>query len=224
MTWHLHWLEASGDLAPWREKIATEIEGARTALSQLLPPPSLDVLIQRLPNVVIPQIGMVGRAYRKNLFSLTLDPDNRNFERCLHDGTLRRQVIHEVHHCLRMGAVGYGRTLGEALVSEGLAGRFVSHLFGTPPEPWECAVDDATLRKQRPEDADLVASPYDHKGWFFGGGGLRPYWYGYSLGYRLVGDWLVTVPEPTASLWVDVSADSVLAAGRRGILSSRPDQ
>ena len=62
------------------------------------------------------------------------------------DGTLRRHVAHEVHYCLRMGGPGYGRSLGEALVSEGLAGRFVAKLFGNAPEPWECAIDAAALK------------------------------------------------------------------------------
>jgi hypothetical protein len=77
---------------------------------------------------------------RESLFSLTLDPDNPNFERSLGDGDLRRTIAHEVHHCMRMAGPGYGWTLGEALVSEGLAGQFVHRLFGSPPEPWECAV------------------------------------------------------------------------------------
>ena len=69
-------------------------------------------------------------AYRPGLFGLTLDPDNPQFATCISDGTLRRQVAHEVHHCLRMAGPGYGRVLGEALVSEGLAGHFTRRLLG----------------------------------------------------------------------------------------------
>ena len=29
MTWHLRWLEASGDLQPWRDAIAMEVAIAR---------------------------------------------------------------------------------------------------------------------------------------------------------------------------------------------------
>ncbi|TXN19224.1 hypothetical protein FV217_22095, partial [Methylobacterium sp. WL9] len=41
--------------------------------------------------------------------------------------------VHEEGRQAIAAGTGYGWTLGEALVSEGLAGRFVSHLFGTPP-------------------------------------------------------------------------------------------
>jgi hypothetical protein len=121
MDWQLHWLEAEGDLNTWREQIATEVAATYTIVSCLITPPRLDILVQR-GSMVIAEIGMVGQAYRKGLFALTLDPDNPHFTVCLGDGTLRRQATHEVHHCLRMGGPGYGRTLGEALVSEGLAG------------------------------------------------------------------------------------------------------
>ena len=94
--------------------------------------------------------------------------------------------MHSIH-CLRMGGPGYGRTLGEALVSEGLAGHFVARALGSPPEPWERAVDEAALLRHRPDAATLGAAPYDHAGWFFGLSGHRPRWLGSTLGHRIVG-------------------------------------
>lgn len=139
----------------------------------MLPPPRLDVLVQRLAGATISEIGTVGHADRKSLFVLTLDPDNPNFERCLDDGALRRQVAHEVHHCLRMAAIGYGPTLGDALVSEGLAGRFVGHLSGSDAEPWERAVDDEATRMHRPNAGALASPNSDHAGRFLGANDRR---------------------------------------------------
>ncbi len=211
--WQLHWLEADGDLSPWRELVTAEIEATRKIVAKLLPPPRLDILVQRLPGAVIPELGMVGHAYRKGLFALTLDPDNHNFTACVSDGSLRRQVAHEVHHCLRMAGPGYGRTLGEALVSEGLAGHFVRHLFGNPPEPWECAVGDEALKTHRPDTATLASRDYSHAAWFFGTkDGRLPRWLGYTLGYRIVGDWLASKPALNGDTRVNVPAETVLAA------------
>jgi len=210
--WQLHWLEAEGDLHPWRRQIIDEIDATRAAVSRLLPPPRLDVLIQRLPGMVIREIGMVGHAYRRSLFALTCDPDNENFARCLSDGTLRRQVAHEVHHCLRMGGPGYGRKLGEALVSEGLAGHFVRQLFSNPPEPWECALNRESLHAHFPERTALDATDYDHAAWFFGSSGNRPRWTGYTLGYTLVEKWLEVTSGVGADAIVNVPANVVLAA------------
>src|SRR5437588_7581200 len=135
LEWKLHWLEAEGDLGPWRRQIMAEIEATQHIVSRLVVPPRLDILVQRIRGWTISELGMVGHAYRRSLFALTLDPDNPNFASSLIDGNLRRQVAHEVHHCLRDAGRGDGRSLGEALVSEGLAGHFVTRLFDTPPEP-----------------------------------------------------------------------------------------
>lgn len=214
MVWQLHWLEASGDLRPWRDPITSEVEVALHAIARLLPLPSLDILVQRLAGAGIPQIGMVGHAYRAALFALTLDPDNPNFERSLREGALRRLVAHEAHHCLRKAGRGYGRTLGGALVSEGLAGQFVSHLFGTPPDPWECAVNDDVLRLHLPDAAALAKTDYDHNAWFYGAVGRYPRWLGYTLGYQIVGDWLKAEPGPCGDAWVNVADKEVIAAAR----------
>jgi len=211
--WRVHWLEAEGELTPWQPAVSLEIDAARQAVARLVCLPRLDVLVQRLPGGGIPEIGMVGHAYRKRLFALTLDPANAGFAAAVMDGALRRQVAHEVHHCLRMGAVGYGRTLGEALVSEGLAGQFTRRLFGNPPEPWERAVDDAALRAHGPDAAALAATGYDHAAWFFGTGEL-PRWLGYTLGYAMAGKWLDRMGEVDGTTWVGVPAGAVLSAAK----------
>ena len=212
MDWQVHWLEAEGDLSLWREQIASEVEAAWMAMASKVNTPPLDILVQRRPGAVIPEIGMVGHAYRKGLFALTLDPENPHFATSLGEGALRRQATHEAHHCLRMAGPGYGRTLGEALVSEGLAGQFTGWLFGNPPEPWERAVDDDAMRSHRPGAAALTDPNYNHNAWFFGTGGHRPRWLGYTLGYRLVGKWLAGVGKVDGETWVDVPAGTVLAA------------
>lgn len=214
MSWRMHWLEASGDLGPWRATIIAEVEAAREAVTTVLPLSPLDILVERLPGAVIPETGTTGQAMRESLFSLTIDPDNLNFERSLRDGDLRRTVAHEVHHCMRMAGPGYGWTLGEALVSEGLAGQFVHHLFGSPPEPWECAVADEVLKANLPDNATLTGTGHDHRAWFFGVGGRYPRWLGYTLGYRIVGDWLETKAEIDGETWIDVPAHEVLEAAR----------
>lgn len=220
MPWRLHWLEASGDLGPWRTTITEEVEVARKAVARILPVRPLDILVQRLPGAVIPETGTTGQAMHGSLFSLTIDPDNPNFARALRDGDLRRTVAHEAHHCMRMSGPGYGWTLGEALVSEGLAGQFVSHLFGSPPEPWERAVTDEVLAANLPDNATLVGNGHDHRAWFYGFGGRYPRWLGYTLGYRIVGDWLEATADLSGDAWVNVPAHEVIDAARGRTLSN----
>ncbi len=164
--WTLHWLQAQGDLRAYRDRITDETTAACETLATVMTPPRLDILVHRAPGQVIPEIGLAGRAYHGALFSMGIDPENPHLLSSLTDGTLRRQILHEVHHCLRMAGPGYGWTPGEALVSEGLAGQFVTWLMGSPPEPWERALDRAALTAAPVSVAALGGAPYDHAAWF----------------------------------------------------------
>ncbi|NWC96647.1 MULTISPECIES: DUF2268 domain-containing putative Zn-dependent protease [unclassified Pseudomonas] len=219
--WTLHWLEASGSLAEFRPELIREFEAAYGAIAELMPPPRLDVLIQRLPGETLPELGLVGRAYRSTMFSMTLDPDNPNFLASLRSGSLRRHVVHEVHHCLRMAGPGYGWTLGEAMISEGLAGQFVRRVLGSEPELWERALTPEALLGSPVELQLLEATYYDHSEWFFGTG-ARPRWLGYTLGYQMVGDWLAKQDEVDAATWVNVPAKDILANATREGLVTQP--
>lgn len=218
--WTLHWLSASGELDDHRADIVGNFDAAYRTLSGLLPPPRLDILVQWLTGQTIPEMGIVGRAYRDTLFAMTVDPDNPNFATSLQDGALHRQIVHEVHHCLRMaGPDGYGWTLGEALVSEGLAGQFVGRLLGTLPEPWERAVPADQLRSSPVDLKALSATNYDHPAWFYGSGS-RPRWLGYTLGYEMVGSWLKIAGEVDASMWITIPAAAIVdAAVKDGLVS-----
>jgi hypothetical protein len=54
--WRLHWLEAEGELQPWRTQIISEIKVGRTAISRLISPPRLDILVQRRAGAVIQRV------------------------------------------------------------------------------------------------------------------------------------------------------------------------
>jgi hypothetical protein len=201
-------------LAPWRAQILSEIEATREALAALVPAPALSVELRHAPGRVIPEIGMVGYSPSAAHFSLTFDSTNSHFAPSLADGTLRRQVAHEVHHCLRHAGPGYGHSLGEALVSEGLAGQFVNRLFGTPPEPWEKAVEPRVAWGFLPDDKGLSLPMHDHNAWFFGVGGRYPRWLGYTLGYLIAGRWRAVNPEAGGERLVNVPAAEVISAAR----------
>lgn len=220
--WTLHWLEASGTLDDVRRDLLQNFEAAYATISKLMRPPRLDVLVQRLAGQTIPEMGIVGRAYRSTLFAMTVDPDNPNFAPSLQDGALHRQIVHEIHHCLRMAGPGYGWTLGEALVSEGLAGQFVRRLLGTEPEPWESAVSPEALRKAPVDMKTLGATNYDHPSWFYGTG-ARARWLGYTLGYQMARCWLETVGEIDAATWINVPAKTIIeVAAKEGLVSQYP--
>ncbi|HTR88204.1 MAG TPA: DUF2268 domain-containing putative Zn-dependent protease [Reyranella sp.] len=212
--WTIDWPLYAPALAPWRPTVEAEIEATRQAVARLVPPPRLTVEVRLEPIKVIPELGMVGYSHGPDRFSLSLAPRNPNFEPAVAQGALHRQIAHEVHHCLRFAGPGYGRTLGEALVSEGLAGHFVHRLYATPPELWERALPEDVALGHLPDDAVLSATGHDHAGWFFGAGGRHPRWLGYTLGYVLVGRWLARMGTVDGPTLINVPARDVIAAAR----------
>ncbi|UWQ21624.1 DUF2268 domain-containing protein [Jannaschia sp. W003] len=206
--WHLHLLRTGGDMADHVGPVRLAAEAARAAIHRIVPCPALDLLLRRAgPEATLPDLGLAAVALEPRLMALNGDPSARAFGRSLHDGALVRVLVHEAHHCLRMAGPGYGRTLGEALVSEGLAGAFVSAALGTVPEPWEDAVGEATLLRHWPAP-DILAAPCDHGRWFAGTGDL-PLWIGYALGYRIASRWAM-LTRPKGRDWTEVSARAVI--------------
>jgi uncharacterized protein YjaZ len=116
-------------------------------------------------------------------------------------------LAHELHHAARWRGPGYGRTLLEAMVSEGLADHFSMELLGAPLPPWSDAIPrDRTshfLDVARPE---LDSTSYSHDGWFFGANPALPRWTGYTLGFRLVETYQAAHPGATAAQLVNASA------------------
>lgn len=216
--WRLHWLEAAGSLDPWREVLTAEIQAGCQAADRRAALPAVDIIVQNVPRSGIPELGMGANAYRPNCFSLTLDPPNPRFADSLAEGAVQRLVVHELHHCLRFAAIGWNHTLGDALVSEGLAGHFVHECLETPPELWETALGAEALADWTERaHGEAEALRYDHAAWFYGGTPLYrrddavpPRWAGYAIGFDLVGRYLRRHPEARPSQLCGIHAGRLL--------------
>jgi Predicted Zn-dependent protease (DUF2268) len=186
--WSIHCRDFApdGPLAPFVDDIEDALGAVERRVAALVEPFALDIFIQADAGNVIPERGFVGYAPAPGAIYFTFDPANPNMAPNL-GAPLERMIAHEYHHAMRWYGVGYGRTLIEALVSEGLAGRFVEELFASEPEPWERALPATALPPFAARALAEGDTPvYDHASWFFGRGSL-PRWVGYTLGWALVG-------------------------------------
>ncbi|MEM7506087.1 MAG: DUF2268 domain-containing putative Zn-dependent protease [Pseudomonadota bacterium] len=178
-------LNAQGQLDGLTDQIEAGIKRARLRAETVTDPVSIDVVVQVWPKRVIEERGHVGHTPTATMMYLTFDPEKPNLARNLGE-PLERMVAHELHHVLRNAGPGYGTSLGEALVSEGLTGQFVQQLFQSGPEPWERAITREELAPHLERvERDWDRQNYGHDDWFFGAG-EQPFWFGYTLGYRLV--------------------------------------
>lgn len=184
--WSIHFMNSRGELTPYQLRIEEALWEVWNRSRTCIPAIHLDVEVVAVINGGIPETGHSGYAPWPGLIRLTIDPTNKNMSQNMGE-PLERVIAHELHHALRWDSVGYGTTLIEALVSEGLSGRFVEELYQNKPEPWECALTDLELKLI--SSKALVQSDdkkYDHSRWFFGSKDL-PKWGGYTLGFELVG-------------------------------------
>jgi len=89
-------------------------------------------------------------------------------------------AAHELHHLARWQTVGYGKTLGEALITEGCAQRYAFEKSGKLGLWTLVDVTDALLEKAFAQWNDAA---YNHREWFYQGPLGR--WIGYAIGYKL---------------------------------------
>ncbi len=115
---------------------------------------------------------------------------------------------HELHHAKRFRGPGYGATLLEALVSEGLADHFAVVQLGAPPPPWTHAFPTAS-NEEYLEIArrELDSRDYDHARWFYGASDDLPNWTGYTLGFQLIAEYLAGHTSETAATLANAPAE-----------------
>ena len=201
--WQLHLLNARGNLTVIMAEIRAHARAVLALVEPHLDVPRFDLVV-RAGDDIIPDWGIGGAAPAPGVVELVVDPGRvapEHFQR-----TLARQLF----LLTRWDGPGYGRSLGEALVSEGLAGRFVQEVLGGPADPWDQARPGAGTLKQA---ATLWARrDYDHGAWFLGRGKMRK-WTGYGIAQRLVAAHLAE--DEHAALLVHAPADEFRAALRR---------
>ena len=208
--WQLHMLNARSTLTPVMAEIRAHAREIVAMAEAHLDLPRFDLVV-REGDAVIPEWGIAGHAPAPGIIEIVLDPSRVTPEHFC------RTLVHELHHLVRWDGPGYGRSLGEALVTEGLAGHFVQQLLGGPPDPWDTARPVAGTLKQA---AGLWARrDYDHGEWFLGRGRIRK-WAGYGIGHRLVAEHLSTTEGEDAASLVWQPADDFRAAMRRLMASA----
>lgn len=177
----------------------------------LLPVDGVRFKINPPGNAIVPEVGVGGSCFRRDLVSIhvspRLDPADEKNRRLI-----RYTVAHELHHAARWRSVGYGRSLGEALITEGLADHFARELVPTQVMPWTTPLAAGPrflcglqLRLHLPWRS------HNHRLWFFSGSRLLgiPRWAGYSLGFEFVGRYLKKVRKE-ASECHDTPASKIL--------------
>ena len=200
----IHILNAQKKLTAHAEWLQTTLASTYAKAKRLMPLPPLDVVV-KAGTSVIPEKGHAGFCPEAGVVYITVDPENNAFcKNYAH--SIERMFDHELHHAARWEGPGYGLTLGEALVSEGLAGHFALELFGGEPELWERLRSDIVKPYTSQLHDSWQRTDYDHNAWFFGTGDL-PRWLGYTAGFNLISRYLAVSPHLKASMLANINAE-----------------
>lgn len=181
-TTNLHFLDARGRLALNRPWLTRTINDGVERVRVLADPGDLDIAVR--PDLGVPgETGHAGQCLAAGQILLIVDPSNPALTRN-RNGALQRTVSHELYLSLRAEGPGYGATLGEALVSEGLALHFEAMAYGDPDVPEGPDLEAILEPAMREAVATWDSRVFDREAWFAGPKGRA---IGHALGYRIVG-------------------------------------
>lgn len=200
-------LRAAGSLAAHRSVIEEEVGRTLDVVRPLLDVTGLRIVLIADATQVIPEIGMGGFNPSVDEVRLYADPSLPNLESVLRTHLLP-QLAHEIHHAMRRRAIGYGSTLLQAAISEGLADHFALEASGGSPPPWAVALTPSELSVWIPQVVSRSSGSYVHAEWFFGANPTIPRWTGYAVGFELVRAYLDRDPARRASALVGEPAAS----------------
>ena len=152
---------------------------------------------------------------------ITVNPNFSDKERLLHV-EFPRSVSHELHHAVRDKALpNEKRSLGSALIAEGLATIFETDVWDGEPSSWAIALSQEQIENLMEKVITERNDPnYNHSRWFFGSSDL-PQWAGYSIGVSLIKEYMRLHPNETAATLVATPADVMLDELKQTLLRKK---
>ena len=194
--------------------IAQIVLQALQRITPLLPGLDARVNVGVDPNGAIREVGVVGRSDpNTGEVTIVLDPAFQDFATTLRVW-LPVTLAYELDHAQRINSgPGVGHTLLDAMVFEGVADAFSIQAFPqAPPIPWDHALsptEEKAAWRQAKGKLNLLLDMSEYRSWFFGTGPL-PRWTGYTLGFRIVSEFLDRHPQETAASITSLSAARIL--------------
>jgi Predicted Zn-dependent protease (DUF2268) len=199
--------DPNGLLTAVAPALRAAVGSAIEASGRVLPVTGVTARVVASSAQAIPGYGFGGRAPGPGLIELYVDPTFPALAALIPE-RLPPMTAHEVHHAIRIRGPGYGRTLLEGLVSEGMADHFSIELLGVPVPPWSRALSESAIAHYMELARQQFDAPLDYNRWFVGEGGTLPNWTGYTLGFRLVEDYKARHPGSTAASLVNTPAEA----------------
>ncbi|MEI6183812.1 MAG: DUF2268 domain-containing putative Zn-dependent protease [Polynucleobacter sp.] len=195
---------STGELDKLSNMISKSLSTVIPIVEKELKANQIDIIFVSATMLAIPEYGIGGNSPGPNHVYVSFDPKSKKITR----RGLEETLFHEIHHCMRWRNPGYGQTLGEAMVSEGMACLYEEQHSGKAPIYAKVKLQDDQIAKAT---KIINSKNYSHSDWFFGSKNIDR-WFGYSYGYKLCKDYSVK-NNKSASELVHVKAKLILESG-----------
>lgn len=171
----------------------------------------LNIVIYPNQKLTITRVGSGGFAPNSDWIRLSINPlyNEERVENIIKK-IIPLSVYHEMNHVARWKNTGYGSTLMEVIISEGLAIVFAEEcwkLFDAPRRRYKNNEIKRYLDILNKRDKKKDGS-YNHAEWFFGKG--KPNWLGYKLGAYIIRHIRQKYPEINMRDLVCMDADQII--------------
>ncbi len=192
---------STGELDNLVEMIDRSLSRVIPVAQKELEADKIDIIFISAAGLAIPEYGMGGNSPGPNHLYVSFDPNSDKITIDKLDETL----FHEIHHCMRWRDPGYGETLGEAMISEGIACLYEEEHSGKAPIYAKVGLKADQLVKAKKL---IKTKTYNHSEWFFGAKNIDR-WFGYSLGYKICKEHSLITGKKASEL-VHTSAQEIL--------------
>ncbi len=179
-------------LQNYRQRIEQATESVLNKAKTLLPTWNVDIIFSHVPEFTIKETGTSGYTPNEHLIFVYLDMHSQNLLNNF-DEIIARVVAHELHHAVRAQKIPWHKpSLIEAFVAEGLADHFDIEVNNTDPPPWSCTLSDPEFEKlfAKAKQEGITEPDANYKDWTLGLRKDIPKWAGYSIGFRLVDEYM----------------------------------
>jgi len=196
----MHLLNASGSLMPFKKDIESITKISVKKIVNVIPVSDVDIVLYEDPQSAISHLGIGGYTPNAHLVFIPFDTRHKHLRNSIRE-RLEGTIAHELHHALRKRILGYGDTLLEAMISEGLADHFDIEITNKEPDQWDTALTDKQMTAfHKKAKKEYFNKKYDRSAWFFGSKGKGiPKWAGYTLGFNIVSAYLKKHPDKKPS-------------------------
>lgn len=142
--------------------------------------------------LLIEHLGVGGEWINKDTIQILINIDFLVSDEDL-SNNLERLLVHEIGHLIHHRNRERTYTLFETIISEGIADHLVNIISGYESEIWSTNLNDEELVHYMDlAKKEIWSTDYDFDYWLYSGG---PGWIGYSLGYKIIGDYIDQNPD-----------------------------